>query len=55
VTIDLLLSFCKQSKGAYQEHIDELIRMTVTLFSDENEYILNTAWDCVDVIVKVSY
>ena len=53
VTIDLLLSFCKQSKGAYQENIDDLLRISITLFSDENEQIVNTAWDCVDVIIKV--
>jgi len=52
VTIDLLLSFCKQSKGAYQENIDDLLRISITLFSDENEQIVNTAWDCVDVIIK---
>lgn len=51
--IDLLLSFCKQAKGTYQEHIDDLLRISITLFSDENEQILNGAWDCVDVIIKV--
>ena len=53
VTIDLLLSFCKQSKGAYQENIDDLLRISITLFNDENEQIVTTAWDCVDVIIKV--
>ena len=53
VTINLLLSFCKQSKGAYQEYIDDLIRICITQFNDENEQILQTAWDCVDTILKV--
>ena len=53
VTINLLLTFCKQSKGAYQEHIDDLIRICITQFNDENEQILQTAWDCVDTILKV--
>ncbi|CAF3563233.1 unnamed protein product [Rotaria sp. Silwood1] len=52
VTINLLLSFCKQSKGTYQEYIDDLIRIGINLFNDENEQILNTAWDCVDAIIK---
>ena len=53
VTIDLLLSFCKQAKGSYQDNIDDLLRISITLFSDENEQIVTTAWDCVDTIVKV--
>ncbi|CAF0894416.1 unnamed protein product [Rotaria sordida] len=52
VTINLLLSFCKQSKSSYQEYIDDLIRIGISLFNDDNEQILNTAWDCVDVIIK---
>ena len=54
VTITLLLSFCKQSKNAYQEHVDDLIRIGIMLLSDENEQVLNLAWDCVDCIIKVS-
>ncbi|CAF1278175.1 unnamed protein product [Adineta ricciae] len=52
VTISLLLSFCKGSKGTHQEHIDDLLRIAINLLNDENEQILNTAWDCVDVIIK---
>ncbi|UJR36911.1 hypothetical protein I4U23_029624 [Adineta vaga] len=52
VTIDLLLSFCKQSKGTHQEYIDDLLRIAINLLNDENEQILNTAWDCVDIIIK---
>jgi hypothetical protein len=48
-----LLSFCK-SKGAYQEYIDDIIRIGINLFNDENEQILNTAWDCVDIVIKVN-
>lgn len=55
VTIDLLASFCKQSKGAYQEYLDDLLRIGMNLLNDENEQILNTAWDCVDTIIKVKY
>lgn len=54
VTIDLLASFCKQSKGTYQEYIDDLLRIGINLLNDENEQILNTAWDCVDTIIKVN-
>ena len=54
VTISLLLSVCKQSKGTYQEYIDDLLRISINLLNDENEQILNTAWDCVDVVIKVS-
>jgi hypothetical protein len=54
VTINLLLSFCKQSKGTYQEYIDDLIRISINLLNDENEQILNTTWDCVDIIIKVN-
>lgn len=54
VTITLLLSFCKQSKNAHQEHVDDLIRIGIMLMSDENEQVLNLAWDCVDCIIKVS-
>jgi hypothetical protein len=54
VMITLLLSFCKQSKNAYQEHLDDLIRISITLLSDENEQVLNLAWDCVDCMIKVS-
>jgi len=54
VTINLLLSFCKQSKGTYQEYIDDLLRITINLLNDENEQILNTTWDCIDIIIKVN-
>jgi hypothetical protein len=54
VTINLLLSFCKQSKGTHQEYIDDLLRISITLLNDENEQVLNTAWDCVDIIIKVT-
>ena len=54
VSIELLLSFCKQAKGSYQEQIDDLLRISISLFSDDNEQILNAAWDCVDIMIKVS-
>lgn len=54
VTINLLLSFCKQSKGTYQEYIDDLIRISINLLNDENEQILNITWDCIDIIIKVN-
>jgi hypothetical protein len=55
VTINLLLSVCKQSKGTYQEYIDDLLRISISLLNDENEQILNIAWDCVDIIIKVKF
>jgi hypothetical protein len=54
VTVTLLLSVCKQSKGTYQEYIDDLLRISISLLNDENEQILNTAWDCVDIVIKVN-
>lgn len=55
VTINLLLSFCKQSKGTHQEYIDDLLRIAINLLNDDNEEVLNTAWDCVDIIIKVAF
>ncbi|CAF1165471.1 unnamed protein product [Adineta steineri] len=52
VTSQLLLSFCKQAKGTYQDYIDDVIRISINLLNDENEQILNTAWDCIDTILK---
>ena len=54
VTINLLVSVCKQSKGTYQEYIDDLLRIGINLLNDDNEQVLNTAWDCVDIIIKVN-
>ena len=52
VAANLFLSFCKQAKGTYQQYIDDILRININLLNDENEQILNTAWDCVDVIIK---
>ncbi|CAF2053347.1 unnamed protein product [Rotaria magnacalcarata] len=52
VTITLLSSFCKKAKGTYQDSIDDLIRICINLLNDDNEQVLNTAWDCIDTIIK---
>ena len=53
--LKLLHVFCEQSKADLTEFIPQLLRSLIHLAIETNEGIINTAWDCLNSVVKVVF
>jgi hypothetical protein len=50
--LDMLAWFCEKTDADYSDHIDELIRALMSLFTDKNENIVIKAWNCLNSILE---
>ena len=50
--LDMLAWFCEKTDADYIDHIDDLIRALMSLFTEKNENILIKAWNCLNSILE---
>ena len=53
--VTLLFIFCQHTKSDYSEHVPQLFRGILSLFTDTDEAVLHAGWDCLNAIVKVTF
>ena len=50
--LDMLAWFCEKTDADYIDHIDDLIRALMSLFTEKNENIVVKAWNCLNSILE---
>ncbi|XP_037092852.1 eIF-2-alpha kinase activator GCN1-like [Pollicipes pollicipes] len=50
--VALLASFCGQTRADYEQHVPQLLRGLTHLFIDEDERLLQSAWEGLSAVIK---
>lgn len=52
--INLLSSFCMNSKGDYSQYVPQLLRIFIHLLIDKDTEVLQLSWEALNAVTKVS-
>lgn len=52
--INLLSSFCMNSKGDYSQYVPQLLRIFIHLLIDKDNEVLQLSWEALNAVTKVS-
>jgi hypothetical protein len=50
--LDMLTWFCEKTDADFSDHIDDLIKALMSLFTEKNELIVAKAWNCLNSILE---
>lgn len=52
--INLLSSFCMNTKGNYSQYVPQLLRIFINLLIDKDDEVLQLSWEALNAVTKVS-